>query len=174
MRRSPAAMEGGKTTTILAIDDTNLSYRACSVCERTLPETPANSTCKFCTAFNAGQPPPPPARFFRILMSIATETEVMNVMCFDRAARVLIGCSADEFFHFAKLHPFAAANCGKMLEGEMVKMTLSKPRNGNAQHLRAVSIVPLRTGFQPAITSLRELYKSRPGSALPSSLGSNP
>ncbi|CAN1252943.1 hypothetical protein LINPERPRIM_LOCUS8194 [Linum perenne] len=168
-------MEGKTTTmcTVIAIDHTNLSYRACSVCERTLPETPANSTCNFCSTFNAGRPPPPPTRFFRLLVSIATDAKVMNVMCFDRAARVLMGCSAAEFFHFAKLHPFAAANCGKILEGEMVRMTLSKPKNGNAQHLRAVSIVPLRTGFQPAIKSLRELYKSRPGSALPPSLVPN-
>lgn len=29
------------------------------------------------------------------------------MICFDRAARVLFGCSADEFFDFVKLHPFA-------------------------------------------------------------------
>lgn len=40
-------------------------------------------------------------------MSIATDKKVQTVICFDRAARVLFGCSADEFFDFAKLHPFA-------------------------------------------------------------------
>lgn len=54
--------------------------------------------------------------------------------------------------------PFAAAKAGKILEGEMFKMTLSKPKNGNAQHLRAVSVVPLSSGFQSAIESLKELY----------------
>ena len=40
-------------------------------------------------------------------MSVASDTEVFVVVMFDRAARVLFGCSADEFFHFAKLHPFS-------------------------------------------------------------------
>lgn len=40
-------------------------------------------------------------------VSIATDTKVFVVICFDRAARVLFGCSADEFFDFAKLHPYA-------------------------------------------------------------------
>jgi hypothetical protein len=40
-------------------------------------------------------------------MSIASDTKVLRVICFDRAAKVLFGCSADDFFDFAKLHPFA-------------------------------------------------------------------
>lgn len=40
-------------------------------------------------------------------MSIASDTKVFTVICFDRAAKVLFGCSADEFFDFAKFHPFA-------------------------------------------------------------------
>lgn len=55
----------------------------------------------------------------------------------------------------------AAANASRILEGEMFKMTISKPKNGNAQHLRAVQVTPLRTGFQPAIVTLRELYGVR-------------
>ena len=58
---------------------------------------------------------------------------------------------------------YAAVSASRILEGEMFKMTLSKPKNGNAQHLRVVSVVPLRTGFQPAIESLRELYGKRVG-----------
>jgi hypothetical protein len=51
------------------------------------------------------------------------------------------------------------------LEGEMCRMTLSKPKNGNAQHLRAVSIVPLRSGFKPAIESLKEFYGVKPATS---------
>lgn len=40
-------------------------------------------------------------------MSIATDSKVITVICFDRAARFLFGCSADEFFDFAKLHPYS-------------------------------------------------------------------
>lgn len=43
-------------------------------------------------------------------MSIATDTSVKTVICFDRAATVLFGCSADEFFHFTKLNPLAGKN----------------------------------------------------------------
>ncbi|KAK9158599.1 hypothetical protein Scep_005173 [Stephania cephalantha] len=80
------------------------------------------------------------------------------VICFDRAARVLFGCSADEFFDFVKRNPFAGMAAGKVLEGELFRMTLSKPKNGNAQHLRVASIVPLRPDFKPAIVALRRLY----------------
>ena len=40
-------------------------------------------------------------------MSVASDTKVFTVICFDRAAKSLFGCSADEFFDFAKIHPFA-------------------------------------------------------------------
>ncbi|GAB2294033.1 hypothetical protein Dimus_028249 [Dionaea muscipula] len=154
-------MEGGRETvmcTVVAVDHTNsFCYRVCSVCEKPLPED--TSRCKFCDhkAFNhsgsSGS-----KRLFRVLMSIATDTKVFVVVCFDRAARVLFGCSANEFFDFAKLHPFAAATAGDVLTGEVLRMTLSKPKNGNAQHMRVVSVVPLRSGFRPAMESLRELY----------------
>ena len=57
-----------------------------------------------------------------------------------------------------------AETAAKVLEGEMLRVTLSKPRNGNAQHQPVASVVPLRTGFQPAIKTLRELYGARVGS----------
>ncbi|KAJ6403346.1 hypothetical protein OIU84_015278 [Salix udensis] len=143
----------------------NLSYRACSLCERTLPDTLNDTLCKFCHNKAAAAASSSSKRLFRILVSIATDTKVLNVMCFDRAARVLFGCSADDFFHFSKLHPFAASNAAKILEGEMFRMTLSRPKNGNAQHLRAVSIVPLRSGFKPAIESLKEFYGVKPATS---------
>ncbi|KAJ8768824.1 hypothetical protein K2173_023728 [Erythroxylum novogranatense] len=171
MRRSktmegPVAAAAATTTvmcTVIAIDHSNqLWYRACSLCERTLPESP-NSICKFCSHYNIGTLSSF-KRLFRVLVSIATDKEVRNVVCFDRAARVLFGCSADEFFDFAKFHPFSALDADKILEGEMFRMTLSKPKSGNAQHLRVASVVPLRSGFQPAIESLRKLYGVRASS----------
>lgn len=56
---------------------------------------------------------------------------------------------------------FAAETAGRALIGEMLTVTLSKPKNGNAQHLRVVSVVPMRTGFQTAIETLRELCQVR-------------
>ncbi|KAF3454923.1 hypothetical protein FNV43_RR05371 [Rhamnella rubrinervis] len=149
--------------TVLAIDNSGLCYKVCSVCERTLPDNPT-SLCKFCN-FNAFKSASLSSkRLFRLLMSVASDTKVFTVICFDRAAKVLFGCSADEFFDFAKLHPFAAETTSKILEGEMFKMTLSRPKNGYAQHLRVVQVVPLRSEFQPAIESLKEFYGVRSGS----------
>ncbi|KGN46888.2 hypothetical protein Csa_020864 [Cucumis sativus] len=154
-------MENGKPITtmcaVMAMDYTNFCYRVCSICERTLPVNPS-SLCKFCNfnAFNPGSSSS--KRVFRLLMSIATDKKVQTVICFDRVARVLFGCSADEFFDFAKLHPFAAETVSEILEGEMLRITISKPKNGNAQHSRVVQIVPLSSCFQPAIIRLRELY----------------
>ncbi|KZV47204.1 hypothetical protein F511_05255 [Dorcoceras hygrometricum] len=146
--------------TLVAIDHTNLCYRVCSACEKTLPDS--SDSCRYCSFSNISNPcSSGPKRLFRILMSIATDTKVSVVIMFDRVARVLFGCSADEFFDFAKTHPHAAMTAGRVLEGEMLTVTLSNPSNGNAQHQRVVSIVPLRTGFQPAIETLRELYRIR-------------
>lgn len=157
-------MEGEKASTIIctlvAIDNTSFCYRVCSICERILPDDSTSGDTSFCgyCNFNALNPNSGSKRLFRILMSIASDRKVFVVICFDRAARVLFGCSADEFFDFAKLHPFAGVTAGKLLEGEMFRMTLSKPKNGNAQHLRVASVVPLRSGFQPVIETLRERY----------------
>ncbi|KAH7542694.1 uncharacterized protein LOC107409708 [Ziziphus jujuba] len=149
--------------TLLAMDHTGFCYKVCSVCERTLPDNP-DSRCKLCN-FNASNSASSASkRLFRILMSVASDTKVFTVICFDRVAKVLFGCSADEFFDFAKIHPFAAATASKILEGEMFKITLSKPKNGNAQHLRVVQVFPLRTGFQPAIETLKEFYGVKSGS----------
>ncbi|KAI3722097.1 hypothetical protein L2E82_33124 [Cichorium intybus] len=169
-------MEADKRTTtictVFAIDHTALYYSVCSFCERTLPESntaaPSVPHCEHCnftrntTAVpHHGSTSNPSKRLFRVLMSVATETKVSVVVVFDRAARVLFGCSAQHFFDFAKLHPFAAETTGKILEGEMLKVTLSKPKNGNAQHHRVVSVVPLKSGFRPVIDTLREVYGVR-------------
>ncbi|KAJ7981053.1 Nucleic acid-binding, OB-fold containing protein [Quillaja saponaria] len=93
---------------------------------------------------------------FRVLMSIATGTIVFSAICFDRASRVLFEGSLYSF-DFAKLLSFSAENFGKVLEGEMFRITLSKPKSGSAQHLRVVSFVPLRSDFQPAIETERTI-----------------
>lgn len=66
------------------------------------------------------------------------------------------------FQHSLPFRMTSSINAGEIvneiLEGEMFCMTLSKPKNDNAQHLRVVSAVPLRTGFRPAIKALREYY----------------
>ncbi|KAK9168617.1 hypothetical protein Syun_000757 [Stephania yunnanensis] len=144
------------TSAIIAVDASSFCYRVCSACERTLSGN--SDVCGFCDfrAFNPGTIGS--RRVYRILVSIASGTEVFVVICFDRAARVLFGCSADEFFDFVKRNPFAGMAAGKVLEGELFRVTLSKPKNGNAQHLRVASIVPLRPDFKPAIVALRRLY----------------
>ncbi|KAJ8543895.1 hypothetical protein K7X08_025513 [Anisodus acutangulus] len=149
---------------VVAIDHNNLFYTVCSTCEKTLPDPSPNTHLPFCKYCNFKPVSSGSKRLFRILVSIATEKKVIVVIMFDRAARVLFGCSADDFFDFAKTHPFAAAAAGKALEGEMLKVTLSQPKNGNARNLRVVSVLPLRTGFQPVIETLRELYRARGGS----------
>ncbi|XP_054811581.1 uncharacterized protein LOC129312851 [Prosopis cineraria] len=158
------------TCSILAIDHTNLTYHACHVCERpqldSLPSsTNLSSPCKFCCSKSLNPTSPFPSSFkrlFRVLMSIATDTKVITVVCFDKVARVLFGCSADEFFDFAKLHPLSGPMVNEILEGEMFRMNVSKPKNGHARHLRVVSAIPLRSGFRPAIEALREYHRRLP------------
>lgn len=82
----------------------------------------------------------------------------MVVVCFDRAARALMGCSADELSRFCAAHPSAAARAGEVLEGEMCRMSLQGSKSGNAEHLRVASVAPLRSGFRPVIDALRSVY----------------
>ncbi|CAL0332302.1 unnamed protein product [Lupinus luteus] len=93
-------------------------------------------------------------------MSVATDTKVVTVICFDRIAKVLFGCSADQFFDFARLHPLSGVAVNEILEGEMFTMTLSKPLNCDAQNIRVTSAVPLSSVFRPAIEVLREFNKT--------------
>lgn len=55
----------------------------------------------------------------------------------------------------------AAIAASQALEGEMLSVTLSKSKKGDAQHLRVVSVVPMRNDFQPVIHTLRELFSVR-------------
>ncbi|VVA91082.1 unnamed protein product [Arabis nemorensis] len=141
---------------LLTVDLNDYCYRVCSRCERVLPGdkngvfSSSSSLCKFCKSKQ-------PKLLYRILMSIATDTSVKTVVCFDRAATVLFGCSADDLFHFTKLNPLAASMVNEVLDGEMFRMTLNRPQNRNAQHMRVTSLVPLRSGFQPAIVTLTHL-----------------
>ncbi|KAK4763378.1 hypothetical protein SAY86_009146 [Trapa natans] len=143
---------------ILCIDSSNFFYRACSLCERTLPEDhPASRCCIHCANRYATSASAGSKLLFRVLMSIATDEKVFNVICFDRVARALFGCSADEFWDFARLHPFATAAANRVLEGELFRMSLSTPKNGNAQHLRVTSVVPVRSEYRPVIEYVRQL-----------------
>lgn len=57
-------------------------------------------------------------------MSIATDTSVKTVICFDRAATVLFGCSADEFFHFTKLNPLAGKDSSNHLTKSLMRFLI--------------------------------------------------
>ncbi|KAF3324637.1 Replication factor-A C terminal domain-containing protein [Carex littledalei] len=141
--------------TIVGADTENLAYRACSLCERALPDL--GGPCSLCSLRT---PSPPVKLLYRLLLSIATFDRVLVVVSFDRAARTLLGCPAHEFLQFCSAHPGAARKAGQLLEGEMCRMTLKASKKGNAEHLRVVSVEPLRTGFRPIIHSLREIYSN--------------
>ncbi|KAJ0970298.1 hypothetical protein J5N97_023175 [Dioscorea zingiberensis] len=151
-----AALKQPWTTlcTIMAADTSNLTYRVCSLCDRTLPDSPSDSPCPSCIHRTSS---PGSHRRFRLLLSIATTDRALIVVCFDRAARVLFGCSADEFL---QLDPSSALKVGQMMVGEICRITLKPPTNGNAQHLRVVSIEPLRSEFLPVITRLRTISET--------------
>ncbi|KAI3859386.1 hypothetical protein MKW92_032158 [Papaver armeniacum] len=144
--------------TVMGMNTTDFCYLVCSRCEKTLPNE--FISCKYCDPKSLNPCSSNSKRLYRILVSIAKSEEVFVVVMFDRVARVLIGCSADEFFNFTMVNPSAAVTASKLLEGKMFQMKLSKPKmNGNAQHLRAISVTPLCSDFTPAIKNLKEIYK---------------
>ncbi|KAI5061467.1 hypothetical protein GOP47_0023972 [Adiantum capillus-veneris] len=120
--------------TIAALNSRSLCYRVCRACEAPVPDyIHGPMVCISCGARlseNGTQ------MLYRLQLSIATEDKVFPVVAFDRAARSLMGCSADEFYHFASCNPCAVENVSKVLLGEMVELMLRPPKSGRAQHMR--------------------------------------
>eukprot|EP00250_Pteridium_aquilinum_P000796 c10960_g1_i2 orf=518-988(-) len=142
--------------TIAALDTCSLCYRVCRNCEAAVPESNrALVACVSCGARLSGNGT---KMLYRLQLSIATEDKVFPVVAFDRAAQKLMGCSADEFFHFASLNPFTVENVSKVLLGEMVELVLRPPKSGRAQHLRVVSVVPLAPDFEQIMVVLKRMY----------------
>lgn len=143
--------------TIVAADTSNFSYLSCRRCELALPDGAAS-----CFACGSGQPAP--ARVYRLLLSVATHDRVVPVVLFDRAARTLMGCPADDLLRFFAAHPGSACAAAELLLGEMCRVALRAPpmkKNGAGaadERLRAVSVVPLRDGFRTVVDTLRTLY----------------
>ncbi|KAL6641417.1 hypothetical protein ACP70R_019598 [Stipagrostis hirtigluma subsp. patula] len=142
--------------TIVAADTSDFSYLCCPRCDGALPDRAAS--CFFCGHHAASAQP---SRVYRLLLSVATHDRVVPVVLFDRAARVLMGCSADELARLFAGNPGAARAAAEALRGEMCRVAMRAPRNKKgtgAEHLRAVSVVPLRDGFRPVVDTLRTLY----------------
>ena len=115
-----------------------------------------------CFACGGGQPAP--ARVYRLLLSLATHDRVVPVVLFNRAARTLMGCPAEDLARFFAAHPGSARAAAEALRGEMCRVVLRAParnrRSAGAadERLRAVSVVPLRDGFRPVVDAIRTLY----------------
>ncbi|KAI4965121.1 hypothetical protein ZWY2020_057432 [Hordeum vulgare] len=142
--------------TVVAADTSDFSYLACPACgRRALPGHPEGAPCGACGG-------PAPARAYRLLLSKATHDRIFPVVLFDRAARALLGCPADELARLFAAHRGAARAAADALQGEMCRLALREPTKDGAEHLRAVSVVPLRDGFRPVVDTLRTFY-SRAG-----------
>jgi hypothetical protein len=147
--------------TIVAADTSDFSYLSCPRCELALPEGAASC---FACGGGGGGGQPAPARVYRLLLSIATHDRVVPVVLFDRAARVLMGCPADDLARFFAAHPGSARAAVDALRGEMCRVVLRAPtknkRSAGAavERLRVVSVAPLRDGFRPIVDTLRTLY----------------
>jgi ribosomal protein L37E len=138
--------------TIVAADTSDFSYLSCPACGRSaLPGHAEGASCAACGG-------PAPERVYRLLLSVATHDRVFPVILFDRAARTLLGCPADELARLFAAHRGAARVAADALQGEMCRLALRRPARDGAEHLRVVSVVPLGDGFCPVVDALRTLY----------------
>ncbi|CAN6324667.1 unnamed protein product [Urochloa humidicola] len=149
--------------TIVAADTSDFSYLSCPRCELALPD--GATSCFACGGGGGGgSVQSAPSRVYRLLLSLATHDRVVPVVLFDRAARTLMGCSADDLARLFAAHPGSARAAAEALRGEMCRVVLRAPtrnRKGAGaadERLRAVSIVPLRDGFRPVADTIRTLY----------------
>lgn len=155
-----AATETPPFCTIVAADMSDFSYLSCPLCELALPDGAAS--CFVCAGSGGVQPAP--ARVYRLLLSLATHDRVFPVVLFDRAARTLMGCPADELARLFATHPGSACAAAEALRGEMCRVVMRAPtrnkRSAGAaeERQRVVSVVPLRDGFRPVVDALRMLY----------------
>ncbi|XP_024357374.1 uncharacterized protein [Physcomitrium patens] len=150
---------------IVALDPNSFCYRVCGFCEQVLPAESSSyiqnaHPCERCRYRPRSRDAPTTKHLYKILMSICTDKSAMVVVVFDRAARNLFGCSADEFLRFFSQNPTAMEMASEVLEGEMLSLVLRPPKGGYGQQLRAVSIVPLSSSFQPVMAILPQLYAS--------------
>uniref|UniRef100_A0A0E0BDB9 Replication factor A C-terminal domain-containing protein n=1 Tax=Oryza glumipatula TaxID=40148 RepID=A0A0E0BDB9_9ORYZ len=152
---APAATWTPPYCTVVAADMSDFCYLSCPRCERALPDHA--DACAACTGRGDGGGPVP-ARVYRLRASVATHDRVVPVVLFDRAARVLVGCPADEVARFFAAHAGAARAAEEALVGEVCRVAMRAFAKGAAERFRAVSVVPLRDGFRPLIDTLRELY----------------
>lgn len=53
----------------------------------------------------------------------------------------------------------AEEKASKVLIGEFFRMSLKKPMNSHAEHLRVASVVPLSSSFVPIIETLKTIYQ---------------
>ncbi|CAM0956302.1 unnamed protein product [Alopecurus aequalis] len=148
----PAATWTPPYCTIVSADMSDFSYLSCPACGfRALPGHAEGVSCAACRG-------PAPERVYRMLLSVATHDRVFPVVFFDRAARTLLGCPADELVRLFAAHRGAEHAAADALQGEMCRLALREPTKDGAEHLRAVSVVPLRDGFRPVVDALRTLY----------------
>ncbi|KAI5017853.1 hypothetical protein ZWY2020_042741 [Hordeum vulgare] len=106
--------------TVVAADTSDFSYLACPACgRRALPGHPEGAPCGACGG-------PAPARAYRLLLSKATHDRIFPVVLFDRAARALLSCPADELARlFARTGaPRAAADA---LQGRCAAWRCASP-----------------------------------------------
>uniref|UniRef100_A0A0D9XM35 Replication factor A C-terminal domain-containing protein n=1 Tax=Leersia perrieri TaxID=77586 RepID=A0A0D9XM35_9ORYZ len=155
--------------TIVAADMSDFCYLSCPRCERALPDHAAA-----CAACGGGGGVPAPVRVYRLGVSLATHDRVVRAVVFDRAARGLVGCPADELSRFFSEHEGADRAAEEALEGEMCRVAmraLAAAKGGDGggddeeERFRAVSVVPLRDGFRPLIDTLTTLYYPDDGDA---------
>ncbi|KAL5231139.1 hypothetical protein ABZP36_029915 [Zizania latifolia] len=150
---APAATWTPPYCTIVAADMSDFCYLSCPRCDRALPDHAR--ACAACSLRGAASAP---ARVYRLLVSVATHDRVVPVVLFDRAARILVGCPADELAGLFAAHPGASRTAEEALQGEMCRVAMRTFTKGAVERFRAVSVVPLRDGFRPLIGTLRTLY----------------
>ncbi|RLN17613.1 uncharacterized protein C2845_PM02G20990 [Panicum miliaceum] len=147
--------------TIMAVDTSDFSYLSCPRCELALPD---GAVSCFACGGGGGGGQPAPTRVYRLLLSLATHDRVVPVVLFNRTARTLMGCPADDLARFFAAHPGSARAAAEALRGEMCRVVLRAPaRNKRStgaadERLRVVSVVPLRDSFRPIVDALRTLY----------------
>ena len=145
-------------------DTSDFSYLSCPRCELALPDGAVSCFACGGGGGGGGAGQSAPGRVYRLLLSVATHDRVVPVVLFNRAARTLMGCPAEDLARFFAAHPGSARAAAEALRGEMCRVVLRAParnrRSAGAadERLRAVSVVPLRDGFRPVVDALRTMY----------------
>eukprot|EP00271_Cylindrocystis_brebissonii_P010068 TRINITY_DN26168_c0_g1_i1.p1 TRINITY_DN26168_c0_g1~~TRINITY_DN26168_c0_g1_i1.p1 ORF type:complete len:191 (+),score=12.98 TRINITY_DN26168_c0_g1_i1:745-1317(+) len=157
--------------TIVSAETTDMSYEACGACERALSGFRGGErvaswrswACGVCQNVDLTSKSwaaiQRRKRQYKLRLGLQVEEQILIVVAFDKVARQVIGCSADEWWKCAGSFPGAASALRDLLEGIVCEVHAREKTRGAGAELRAMVINPLDESLECPYATLTKWFK---------------